>query len=341
MDWKNTLMILAALALHCTVFGALMRPLNVHAEAIVVDDSNTRTSSRKPLLQRIAEEKRRRLMSHSNSQILLMMQNNCENKEEEEEEYDEHDTITSLKNRLFNTEPGVHSTLYLDQLFSPPTPQTPQTQQLSPILERKVVNSENSSPQSCPGSPTEDKDLEMQLQDSAISLSGELTFPSSTTIAPQSPTGDVVSRLSSSSLLTANRVRRQTSARTMSESSNSAHTVVAAPTQPLQVILTSGTPTHSAANKNQTITVRPIYKRDIFYSGSTLTLPPNSSLQHIAESQGIISANMGQSVVSIPARDIIHKVHQQLAQMESEAKDPAETHEPNLCGKLLTFFGLK
>ncbi|CAG2123382.1 unnamed protein product, partial [Medioppia subpectinata] len=27
--------------------------------------------------------------------------------------------------------------------------------------------------------------------------------------------------------------------------------------------------------------------------------------------------------------------------MESEAKDPAETHEPNLCGKLLTFFGLK
>ncbi|CAG2120968.1 unnamed protein product, partial [Medioppia subpectinata] len=41
MDWKNTLMILAALALHCTVFGALMRPLNVHAEAIVVDDSNT------------------------------------------------------------------------------------------------------------------------------------------------------------------------------------------------------------------------------------------------------------------------------------------------------------
>ncbi|CAG2182031.1 unnamed protein product, partial [Oppiella nova] len=60
MDWKNTLMILAALALHCSVFGALMRPLNVHAEAIVVDESSTRTSDRKPLLQRIAEEKRRR-----------------------------------------------------------------------------------------------------------------------------------------------------------------------------------------------------------------------------------------------------------------------------------------
>ncbi|CAG2183834.1 unnamed protein product [Oppiella nova] len=125
-----------------------MRPLNVHAEAIVVDESSTRTSDRKPLLQRIAEEKRRRLLSHSNSQILLMMQNNNESKDMNDEQYDE------LKSRLFNTEPGVHSTLYLDQLFSP----QPQPSQLSPIMERKVVNSETSTPLSSPpGSPTEEK----------------------------------------------------------------------------------------------------------------------------------------------------------------------------------------
>lgn len=146
MDWMNTLMILAALALNCSVFGALMRPLNVHAEAVIVDDTNTRNSSRKPLLQRIAEEKRRRLLSHSNSQFLLMMQNSSDG------QYDE------LKERLMmnsmNTEPGVHSTLYLDQLFSPQPP--PQSQpQLSPIMERKITNSEIDSESSIAGSPEE------------------------------------------------------------------------------------------------------------------------------------------------------------------------------------------
>lgn len=154
-DWQNTLAILAALALHCSVFGALMRPLNVHAEAIIVDESDRRNPSRKPLLQRIAEEKRRRLLSHSNSQFLLMMQNN-----KDDGSYDE------LKERLMmnsmNTEPGVHSTLYLDQLFSPQPPPTPAAQapQLSPIMERKATNSENASPESSvAGSPPEEKGI--------------------------------------------------------------------------------------------------------------------------------------------------------------------------------------
>ncbi|XP_054166334.1 monocarboxylate transporter 7-like isoform X2 [Oppia nitens] len=324
MDWKNTLMILAALALHCSVFGALMRPLNVHAEAVIVDDTNTRSSSRKPLLQRIAEEKRRRLLSHSNSQILLMLQNNNESKDDQQ--YDE------LKSRLFNTEPGVHSTLYLDQLFSTQSQSQQPQPQLSPIMERKVVSSESPSPRSSdPGSPVEEK--------------GELTFPSSTTIA-QSPTHETTSRMSGSAHLREARARRQASLRAMSDSSTSAATAVAAPSsqQPLQVILTSGTPTHTTANtKNQAIPVRPIYKRDIFYSGSTLTLPPNSSLQQIAESQGVVGANIGQSVVSIPARDIINKVQQQLAQMDDDGDKDAndDTYEPNICDKILTFLKLK
>ena len=158
MDWKNTLMILAALALHCSVFGALMRPLNVHAEAIIVDDTTTRNYSPKTLIQTIADEKRRRLLSHSNSEFLLMMQNTTP-----DEQYDEYNT---LKERLMmnsmNTEPGVHSTLYLDQLFSPPPPPPSQSQpqQLSPIMERKVTNSENASPESSiAGSPPEEKGM--------------------------------------------------------------------------------------------------------------------------------------------------------------------------------------
>lgn len=181
-------------------------------------------------------------------------------------------------------------------------------------------------------------DHEIHLQDSAISLSGELTFPSNTTLAaPQSPSNDGAKGFTGSSQLSFARGRRQPGLRTMSESSQAG----AAPSQPLQVILSSGTPTHTAANKSQAIAVRPMYKRDIFYSGSTLTLPPNSSLQQIAESQGVISANMGQSVVSIPARDIINKVQQQLAQIESEGKDGTDQNEPNLCDKLLIFFKLK
>jgi hypothetical protein len=83
-----------------------------------------------------------------------------------------------------------------------------------------------------------------------------------------------------------------------------------------------------------------MYKRDIFYSGSTLQLP-HSSLQQMAESQGVISANMGQSVVSIPARDIINKVQQQLALMETEGKDGVASTEQNCCSKVLSFLRIK
>lgn len=153
--WQNTLLILGFLMLCCSFFGALIKPLNIHAEAVLEEDLDTEqiqdNEYRKPLLQRIAEEKRRRLLAHSNSQFLLMMQNGS---------VDIHDpTFNELKERLtMNTEPGVHSTLYLDQLFNPspaptPTPTAhqssangsqlhivPEKHQLSPILEKKVLN---------------------------------------------------------------------------------------------------------------------------------------------------------------------------------------------------------
>ena len=82
-----------------------------------------------------------------------MMQNSST-----EEEYDEYNT---LKERIMtNTEPGVHSTLYLDQLFTPLPPTQSQPPQLSPIMERKITNSENASPESSiAGSLTEEKGM--------------------------------------------------------------------------------------------------------------------------------------------------------------------------------------
>lgn len=100
---------------------------------------------------------------------------------------------------------------------------------------------------------------------------------------------------------------------------------------PVQVILSSGTPVHNKdasgkgdvenggatdttsvhkrtnSNASQTIHVRPMSKRDIFYQGSTLHIPHSQlSLSHQFQSH----SSMAHSMVSIPARDIINKVIQ-------------------------------
>ena len=131
-DWKNSLLILAGLILNCVVFGSLIRPLSIQAETYITEP-DSRKPYTKPLMQRIAEEKRRRLLSHSvSSQFLLLMQGG-ESKDGGE-----------TKRLIINTEPGVHSTLNLDQLFNP-QPQTLPQPQLSPIPERKNPNSEDAA----------------------------------------------------------------------------------------------------------------------------------------------------------------------------------------------------
>lgn len=172
-SWQNAFYILAALVLCCGGVGMLMKPLQIHASAVVdesyqqqdedEEEEDQGIRGRKPLLQRIAEEKRRRLLAHSNSQFLLMMQ-------QTESQVDVNDAqFKELKERLMlNNEPGVHSTLYLDQLFgrhhantsSPGTTPTPsmtpsigpsvtnsvmtlERHQLSPIIERKFPESDD------------------------------------------------------------------------------------------------------------------------------------------------------------------------------------------------------
>lgn len=114
---------------------------------------------------------------------------------------------------------------------------------------------------------------------------------------------------------------------------------------PIQVIL-STTPNHVASKdsdskeairKNistQTIAVRPMSKKDIFYSGSTLHIP--SSVTQLAES----GVNIGQSIVSIPARDIIAKIQKQIQKQENDdEEDGGNVKKPcqkkNVCDKIL------
>lgn len=115
---------------------------------------------------------------------------------------------------------------------------------------------------------------------------------------------------------------------------------------PIQVIL-STTPNHVASKDNdlkdsirknistQAIPVRPMSKKDIFYSGSTLHIP--SSVTHLGES----GVNIGQSIVSIPARDIIAKIQKQIQKQENDdeedgvntVKKPCQ--KKNVCDKIL------
>lgn len=91
-DWKNANLILAGLILNCAVFGAMMRPLTYPKDSKV-----------KPLMQRMYEEKRLQLERGSIGGSYFMVQLP--------------DGSMEKRQKLpLNADPGVHSSLALDQL---------------------------------------------------------------------------------------------------------------------------------------------------------------------------------------------------------------------------------
>ncbi|XP_035211198.1 monocarboxylate transporter 12-like isoform X2 [Stegodyphus dumicola] len=125
-DWKGAMLILAGLTLNCAVFGSLMRPLEPGPR-------------QKPLLQRIAEEKERhRMDSLCESQYMIIQHSDG--------------TVEKRPKFVLNLEPGVHSTLYLDQFGKSPADTPVFT--LSPIQEARK-------------SPASSKEEEMDEKDEA------------------------------------------------------------------------------------------------------------------------------------------------------------------------------
>lgn len=123
-DWQGAMLILAGLTLNCAVFGAVMRPLEPGPR-------------QKPLLQRIAEEKERhRMDSLCESQYMIIQHSDG--------------TVEKRPRFVLNLEPGVHSTLYLDQFGKSPADTPVFT--LSPIQEARK-------------SPESSKDGEMDEND--------------------------------------------------------------------------------------------------------------------------------------------------------------------------------
>ncbi|KAK9304048.1 hypothetical protein QLX08_004432 [Tetragonisca angustula] len=122
-NWKGANLILAGLILNCAVFGALMRPLEY-----------PKASSVKPLLQRMAEEKRFQMERGSIGGSYFMVQL----------------PDGSMEKRMkmpINIDPGVHSSFNLDQLVPVPTVPT-----LPTISEVKVQEHSSSGATSNSGS---------------------------------------------------------------------------------------------------------------------------------------------------------------------------------------------
>ncbi|XP_053671968.1 monocarboxylate transporter 13-like [Anopheles nili] len=91
-DWKNSNLILAGLILNCAVFGAMMRPLTYPKDDKV-----------KPLMQRMYEEKRLQMERGSIGGSYFMVQL-------------PDGTMEKRLKAPLNADPGVHSSLALDQL---------------------------------------------------------------------------------------------------------------------------------------------------------------------------------------------------------------------------------
>ncbi|XP_006614015.1 monocarboxylate transporter 3 isoform X1 [Apis dorsata] len=128
-NWKGANLILAGLILNCAVFGAMMRPLEY-----------PKASSVKPLLQRMAEEKRFQMERGSIGGSYFMVQL----------------PDGSMEKRMkmpINIDPGVHSSFNLDQLV-PGTPLTPvpTVPTLPTISEVKVQEHSSSGATSNSGS---------------------------------------------------------------------------------------------------------------------------------------------------------------------------------------------
>ncbi|KPJ17130.1 Monocarboxylate transporter 5 [Papilio machaon] len=119
-SWQNANLLLAGLILNCAVFGALMRPLVY-----------PKTSGQKPLLQRMAEEKRLQMERGSigGSYFVVQLPDG---------------TMEKRLKAPLNIDPGVHSSLNLEALARVPTvpnmPGVPTVPTLPTITEARVVD---------------------------------------------------------------------------------------------------------------------------------------------------------------------------------------------------------
>ncbi|XP_014615707.1 PREDICTED: monocarboxylate transporter 3 isoform X2 [Polistes canadensis] len=298
-SWKGANLILAGLILNCAVFGAMMRPLEY-----------PKTSSVKPLLQRMAEEKRFQMERGSIGGSYFMVQL----------------PDGSMEKRMkmpINIDPGVHSSFNLDQLVPVPTVPT-----LPTISEVKVQEHSSSGATSNSGSmdlknisnKSRSKIVIEKEKDTVIEKTeGEIIKPILPRNASQPAfTTHVQGLPKNGSVPFFDRIRKTSTGErykpSLSAIKNSRTTLNSNGDirKSLHLRLSTSSVLGSRNNnaevedgesitfttstsripKEKPLMVRPLSRKDIFYSGSVVNLPEYQSQKSLA--------NYRQSVISLP-----------------------------------------
>uniref|UniRef100_A0A1L8DEK1 Putative monocarboxylate transporter n=2 Tax=Nyssomyia neivai TaxID=330878 RepID=A0A1L8DEK1_9DIPT len=281
MDWKNANFILAGLILNCAVFGALMRPLEY-----------PKKKKMKPLMQRMYEEKRLQLERGSIGGSYFMVQL-------------PDGTMEKRMKLPLNTEPGVHSSLALDQLAAQAQGGLHPVATLPTITESKVADHKaeeeeaekeaESRPKRRPhrvsesdGAPAEGttKNLPRNASQPAFSTQSQ-GIPKNGSV----PTFDRIRKTSQGERFKPSLAAIKASSRGNMGSNNG---------EDGEMMYTSKT---SLPRERPTI-VRPMSRKDIFYSGSVTNLreyQSQKSLSHYRNS--VISLPKYEKVSRMDVRD--------------------------------------
>ncbi|XP_018576654.1 monocarboxylate transporter 14 isoform X2 [Anoplophora glabripennis] len=306
--WRGANLILAGFIFNCVIFGALMRPLEYPKE-----------TGETPLLQRMAEERRIQMERGSIGGSYFMVQL-------------PDGTMERRQKQPLNIDPGVHSSLNLDQL-APGTPITPipTVPTLPTITEVKITEQSGSSGTPSPRDSTQeirvknprletiqqegrirrdsDHTAELNSQNAKIIMPRNASQPAFSTHVqglPKNgsvPTFDRIRKTSfgerfrptlgpikSSSrgnVTNSNgdmrRRRNDSTGSFMTRNNNS----------DVDVESLAYTSKLSISSKKEKYMVRPLSRKDIFYSGSIVNLPEYHKSQKSL-------TNYRQSILSIP-----------------------------------------
>ncbi|CAG9765290.1 unnamed protein product [Ceutorhynchus assimilis] len=292
--WRGANLILAGFILNCVLFGALMRPLTYPKE-----------SGEKPLLQRMAEERRIQMERGSIAGSYFMVQL-------------PDGTMEKRMKQPLNIDPGVHSSLNLDQL-APGTPITPipTVPTLPTIAEVKVTEQSSSGSPSPRESQAEIKHPRLSELKSQVTSNGEGKDPKLPRNASQPAFSSQIPGLpKNGSVPTFDRIRKTSVSEKFKPTLDpikSASRGKLGSNADMRRLRNTSTGSFLSRNNNSEVDVeslgfttskmslasrkgnmvRPLSRKDIFYSGSITNLP------EFHQSQKSLT-NYRQSIMSIP-----------------------------------------
>ncbi|XP_045485559.1 monocarboxylate transporter 4 isoform X1 [Pieris rapae] len=245
-SWQSANLLLAGLILNCAIFGALMRPLVY-----------PKSSGEKPLLQRMAEEKRMQMERGSigGSYFVVQLPDG---------------TMEKRMKAPLNIDPGVHSSLNLEALARVPTlpnmPNVPTVPTLPTITEARVPDE------------VKEKKGENGATPNSQAISRNVSSPAFSAQAPGLPkNGSVPFFDRQRKQSTGDRSDNDRFKPSLAAIKATSKTSIASHLRADDAEGVYNSKLSVAAPKEPSRMVRPMSRKDIFYSGSVLNLPQYQS----------------------------------------------------------------